>query len=645
MITNTDVTEDNVYFIEPQMKIEVALDIIVECSSGKGYVYLPDRRKQTELAQLVQETNCDLTVIFFETSNGDISERVYGYCQEIARTFLPFIKEKPLRWAHFVALQDRLVSRVRVVEHLRHAISHLNDPNILWVAPAPDSQSYLWDLLIAAFPQRTRPIRGTPPVKKVAELALRALEGGVRTFVPAEISQAVDLQRNSERKIVCISSTIHDVGYRNTLIPFVRRTIDDYNVIIVNSGSSKNSFDSVFNDDWIVDAANQGRIVKLDGEITRLPRPQIEALEYLKRISRKPLLGESLFEDLHKLYGQAIQEIGTQETYKVYQECLLNWRAAKAIASVADAIVVCPGRPIRSNILVAAAKIAGKGSVEIQTGTIARTPRFVCPPSDHVLAMDSESANVYKYLGRETGLHIVGSIKLDSELAPYRTMHKDDARTELGLEAAAHIWMIGSQPVGVEKMKQIASIVFEAADRLGNTTILLKLHPNETKIYEDMYRTLSRSFPQVNLIIKKNSKSLQSIVASDVVFTYFSTIGIESFAVKKMTIVVNPDKQKLPVDLVAMGVAYGASDSEEIIKLVSGTVLTGAVDNVLTDGKTLDRCMTVVREATENDVNLDERFKFIRENRFLRRQWRRLPLSARQKMAPLSRVARQIGLA
>lgn len=625
-----------IYIVDSKMDSESAICILLYDLRGREYIYFPYRMKQSQISDIIKENSDGLVVLFFEKINDQIGERLSCYCHDISSYFSKFLIEEHICWLHFVTLQDRLVSPVRVAEHLRHAISHLSEPNVIWVAPTPVSQSYLWDFLKAAFPERTRSIHGRPPVKRVTELALRALEGGkIRTFIPDQIKQAVGFRQLSKRRALCIESVIYDAGYQNNLILISRRVSSEYDLIMFIFYSITINILYKIREPRVKNGIRVGRLFRLDSESNKCPVAKIESLEYLKNYKKFMTVDNGYYTTLENFYGTILNEIATQETFKIYQESLEHWKTAQIIMSATDMIVVCSGRPLRSNILVAAEKIARKGSVEIQSGTIACTPRFVCPPLDNVLAMDHESTDIYRYLGRESGLNIIDSIRLDDKISLFITMEKNDARTGLGLKSNSHVWMLESQPIGVKKTEEIASIIFDVEHRIGNITVLINMHSNETFICKNIYRKLDTSYPNTFVVINKHEKFLLILVSSYFVFTYFVTIDVKSFAFKRLIVVVNPEKETLRVDSVEIGVAYSVSEPGEIIRLLKETELTATHDNVLTDGKSLDRCKSIIRRTEKSSVPSGPIERVLCMNRFLNKQSIRAPLPARQQMAPL----------
>src|SRR5262249_34550817 len=91
-------------------------------------------------------------------------------------------------------------------------------------------------------------------------------------------------------------------------------------------------------------------------------------------------------------------------------------------AQPAVGVIVSPGRRLESRVAVVAARQRGIPTFDLQCGTITRSRRFWRPNADPVLSNDSDAFRVFRgFMGvPEAAVHLVGSPRLDPNVAPYR---------------------------------------------------------------------------------------------------------------------------------------------------------------------------------------------------------------------------------
>jgi hypothetical protein len=239
----------------------------------------------------------------------------------------------------------------------------------------------------------------------------------------------------------------------------------------------------------------------------------------------------------------------------------------------AHCVAVAPGRYVAANLAVSLAQASGIPTVEIQSGPISPTKRFIKPAAEHVLCNDAAGYDVYTgYLGCDPeSVHTVGSPKLDFELAAARLTTKDAAWSRLGAHFpySDELVVMASQPIGVDRMTELVGLMLAVAAKRPSAAFLIKQHPSETDSYDRLYADLIVSSGLSNVFVSRDAAIYDALVAADTVMTYYSTCGVEAHALGKRVIVLNPFEGRPPYDIVSFGAAQEARTSSELLDLLA----------------------------------------------------------------------------
>ncbi len=245
------------------------------------------------------------------------------------------------------------------------------------------------------------------------------------------------------------------------------------------------------------------------------------------------------------------------------------YKKIQKIVKSCELVAVLPGRYVESIIAVKLAQKVGKPTYEVQSGTISKSPRFITPIADKVICIDPFSEDVYvNFLGKSTSdVLIMGSPKIDYSLKSHRNADKLEMEKKVfGRELlVGKRVLIATQPVGVDKMGQLLSLIINSFKGLDNFCLSIKQHPNESAEYTKKYKEIISDLGMPVEIITTDKSIYDSIAASDVVCTYFSTVGLEAYALNKRVFAVNPFDSRPPFDLASLGVATEVSSSQEFI--------------------------------------------------------------------------------
>jgi hypothetical protein len=254
-------------------------------------------------------------------------------------------------------------------------------------------------------------------------------------------------------------------------------------------------------------------------------------------------------------------------------------------------------------MLVGMAQEAGLPTIEIQSGTISPTPRFVKPSAQDVLCIDPFSHSVYvDYFGLAAdSVFLVGSPKIDHDLAPFKGLSRDYARNELasviGPLTTGTVFTLASQPIGVSSISAVVRVAMEAVAKRPNATLLIKQHRREDESYLAAYESIAREVGLDKLIIAKEVSVQLCVLAADVVMTYYSTVGLEAFSLRRPLICINPFDARPPFSLSDICKAPEVKTAAELLAYLDGTrpIPTAPELSVLQDGKAAERCLDHIR--------------------------------------------------
>lgn len=413
---------------------------------------------------------------------------------------------------------------------------------------------------------------------------------------------------DARRGAILFGTNLRDKQYRKTALPVISELLKSAPVSVIDSAASNISV--VFEEFDVRAPYEAGDLNIFEKVRSKVPSPvSKEDLQLMNMLSRRFRIY------LDKKSGLLAGFTSILDTYlRLYGLPIIKHFSAleKTLTphvKVARRVVVTPGRTLESGVLVQIARLHGVPSVEVQSGTISKNHRFTKPQADYILAIESFSKSVYAdFMGfPHDRIQIVGGPKLEHDIGPMRAAKQEDVRQKTAsvshLPSDQKIILFASQPVGISKISSVFETLLEGLHRAGvPVVILIKPHPNEDKNYNTLYLELARKWGQA-VIIDSQISALEAIVISDLVATYYSTVGLEAFALHRPVIAINPFVRASPYDLAELGVAHEAKDSI-VMEFLLETWATNGWPNVaadpsiicLQDGLTMDRTLHMLLE-------------------------------------------------
>ncbi len=524
-------------------------------------------------------------IVEYRTINSDYDATLYAKGMEFAiHTFealqsayrdgygTPLWKLAPEMQEPFsIGMMDRLVSQMRPLLELRIAMGEVDATQLIYlIRPSP----YGYAIYRSAFAM-LEDIDVIANFQHNAErAAVHHMKASLDTVsaVPAKLHDLPIPRPDTPPKSgrVIISTNLMDHQYRMTSAPVIVALVDKADMIVADSRpTDTQAFVTQFS---LESALASGRL----NLCSKHPDP-----------TRHKTLGPN--REIIALVADSLEDhISSDDnpTYRAFAHVLSDYLRVYGLAFIrsivhleqawsphvakAKRVVVTPGRTIESGVLTQLARRHNVPSVEIQSGTLSRNPRYIRPQADYVLSIESLSEGVYRdYLGFPgERIKTVGGPKLEYDIFPMRGVTRDEILVDhprlSGLGDDRAVVMLASQPIGLDK----AAAIFEmlAAGIAGARqpyTLLCKPHPNEVPAYRSRYRELAKA-AGIDCIIDTELNALEAVSVSDIVTTYFSTVGLEAFALGKPVLVINPFGTRTPFDLNELGVAHETKTAEEV---------------------------------------------------------------------------------
>lgn len=572
-----------VIYIEPQTNYSGIARFLAKKS--KARVFIPSVTHEHLLRSACANIGLDLEgrIIPHQGIDTDIDGMLYrsamrlstltvNLIERVSNAFLDdpeFYLEKSVRHAFLIALHDRLVGHIRPPFALRQAMRGLRVTEVMLIEKDNGAASYLYDFLTISGFKKISVIRAkNGSFETGVGMRPRSKDAAKLVKLPPVLNYEEIFSETVTRNIdTILFINTKDRQYRLAAFPIIQTLIESgFNPLVLCAFP----FDAEYLADF----------------------PILKSLSFFERNPRTKLLDVTRIHDKNIPFIRTVlarvhtqikidedDEIASLADFMdVYLRAHLlplliyireGCRALQPIVAKARGVAVLPGRYLESNMIVGIAREAGVPTVEIQSGTISATPRFVPPPSGHVLAIDPFSSQVYtNFMGLpDDRVTIVGSPKMDYDLRPHRRLTKAEARETLAHHGTfgTSIILLAAQPVGVARMAAVVRIVAAAVSQLPDTTLLIKQHPNENEHYTRMYEEITSKAGVESVVISKNVDIVSAIVGSDCVATFYSTVGLEAFSLGRPVISVNPFGDRPPYDLQMLGIAREARNKSEFL--------------------------------------------------------------------------------
>lgn len=279
----------------------------------------------------------------------------------------------------------------------------------------------------------------------------------------------------------------------------------------------------------------------------------------------------------------------------------------------ARVVAATPGRSTEARIAFHVARSNEISTLDIQTGTFSASKRYRKPIADMVTAIDRAHHNIYsEYFGVDPEIiETVGSPRIDRRLRPVRAADRQGARAEyfrkLGISGDPVVTLLATQPIEWGRAEEIVRLTLAGAP-LGSLTVI-KPHPAETPERVEAYVAAANAAGRwKHVYVEREQSAYELLPIADVVATYFSTLALEGFAVRREVAIIDPFSIPPTLDFAAMGVGSRVRkprDLTAIIKRAKNRDVALSVDPMLAalqDGRSAERIDDIIDELSRGRV-------------------------------------------
>jgi len=552
-------------------------------------IYLPSKTHKKKLldAAVAVRIDCEENLVSYSTIDHEYDDELYTVSMELAVTLVNIIRSCSLAIFsdrdHFlgddflqaakVHLHDQFAGSIRKYIDFGKRIVETEADEIIYIPrPGPhwrDNFLYL---------QRTYP-----------ELEIKIfrnhwLPGHLSRYSPKTL---VDPKSNIN-KVSCRPTLNHKVKFnkpniffctnlvasqfRDSVIPLLEGVLSETNVICYNFAGpiSEEITASIY--EKLSGLPYELKIYQRDTPVVAKIASDDEA-RFLHAMVRRFCSALSQRDDRYAQYDTVLRTMLYTRVLPFLLDLKTQHIALSKTLKRSNLVVVVPGRSSDALLSAAIAKSKSIPSIEIQSGVISKFKRFVRPQTEEIIAIEPYGKSVYTdFLGFPSEkVDVLGFIKLELDTAPYRKMSQAKIKNELsshGVNEEYKTVVLATQPIGVDHASKVARVALAGVKSLNNVQLIIKPHPSEDEAYFHSYENIAKELNVVNYKILTNFSIMPLIVASEVVMTYFSTVGLEAFALNKPVICINPFETRPPVDLVELGVSLEAKSGETLSHLL-----------------------------------------------------------------------------
>lgn len=233
-------------------------------------------------------------------------------------------------------------------------------------------------------------------------------------------------------------------------------------------------------------------------------------------------------------------------------------------------IITTPGREPQSRSLLHLARERNIFSMDVQAIFHSKHPRYKLSIADIMCVIDSDAYNLYKthFNTKDENLYLAGSIVIDRSLKKIHTHDTSAIKNALGIQHGKTVITLGTQPWKYEIFEKIFDLILEEYFDNADIHLVVKLHPNDSAIFEDnIAKKIKEAVgSKLTITINQDMDIFKVINASDALITIFSNIGLEAALSGIPVVSANIGNDVLPISLGDKNVALECKNIKEFKK-------------------------------------------------------------------------------
>jgi len=622
-------------YLERQRDYGFLFKLLKTKAYKNAHIFFPYPKFREEFINTAKQAGLGLEkqIWAFSTISLEYDDQIYQNARKIAQMFIESVRLNSLRvygsrhtffhesvnWASEIRLHDQIVWRIRNFYEFRKRYQEHSVSTITYIPSFGQPAYTVFDVLkeittnpnISMFENHLMPNQ-LKIMREKARNPHKYLRG-----TSYQLPSYTKPTKNVPHNAITFIANVIDRQYEATLKPLLSELVKRHPIAI---------FSSVFGDkpEWLLSEEfkpyfESGQLAYFEKKREKIKLPYTDQDQNFMNVVIRDFtksLSNSDDPDI-RIFANTLSSFIASFGYALMCYIRRNTWYFDEVVKRSSTVGVLPGRSLEANLAVGRAQARQIPTIEVQGGIISRTQRYMRPLADEFFALEPYSRQIVEeYFGKDPKSVIVtGGLKVEYDVSNARQLTQSQAREKIPqFKALMHrkILLHASQPVGVEFAKKIAEVAIKAAANNPEIYLVIKPHPNETESYLAEYRRLAKKYKLNDFMILQDANTLTAVVASDIVSTYFSTVGLESFALSKPVICVNPFDKPVPFDLVELGVAQEANNAEafkEIIQqIINGEGSTQIYDPLLDrlrDGKVVDRVLSLIEERSANYKKLN----------------------------------------
>ena len=602
--------------------------------AANALIYFPYPNLRADLVLAANEAGLDIEskLLSFATISMKYDNELYKLALRFSQAYVKAIRLNSLRLygsrekfitstskrATIVRMHDQIASRLRLFYELKQHLQKCH-PNKFVYIPGKEQPALIVKNLLSALCENISIKMLTehlPNNYKSTALFMSTNSAAFCAKNPLKLPSLANNKARIPRGAISFIVNPADKQYGHTLEPLLPILL------------SKNTPCAVFNiasrhtPTWLDSEAlkphiKSGKLVYFPKTVNRTPLSYKETEQRLMQVSARDFekFVETQFKPDEKIYGNMISAYLSRFAFSLIslvKECTEYFLP---ITRKSSALVLVPGRVLESGIATGLAIEQKIPNIEI-VGILSKTNRYVTPIAQEAFCIDPYSASVltdFLNMPKEA-VKVTGGVKIEHGLSSVRTLSQSNARQsipEFNNIRDQKIIMLASQPLDIKYASRIAEIAIKSCKMAGDINLVIKLHPNETDVHKNCYVNLAKELNFTKLIILQDRPVMKVVVSSNIVMTYFSTVGLEAFALKKPVICINAFQEFLPFDLVEMGIASEAKSELELLQKIkdifskkNDTLTYHPSLEAVRDGQAIERLadMLVTRSVAQREL-------------------------------------------
>ena len=381
-----------------------------------------------------------------------------------------------------------------------------------------------------------------------------SLSSAVRAYSKYRFTSVVS---SVESDSMLLLSSLGDAAYYKSAIEILK--------------ASNYGVNYVFNlGDKIVDRSFVcGKNILIDDEFFAVKRGLKFAFPDLERVALPSLMQGGNFYAYSKFFQYVFDNYLSARLLRVknHIDIVLDYMKDRPLAS----IVTIPGRAPVSRGLTLVASSSGIKSVDVQAFFISPMPRYKGSLADSYCAITRDQLDLYvNYHQRETDqrLYRIGSLMMDNQLSAVLGETPEGVRAEYKIGLDKFVVFFAEQHGDGGYSFDIARNLISSLP--SSMYLIVKLHPRSPASAVNGFIDLVRKCNKASQVLVTQAGHLYKlIVASDVVVTQFSNVGLEAAVLRKKVLSVLISGEEPVLDFGALGIAdvvYSLEDMNAYIR-------------------------------------------------------------------------------